>query len=259
MELKDKVIVVTGGGRGIGRGLCERFAQESPAGIVVADIDEDEARQTADAVSGLPVVCDVRHEESIRKLVAAAENAFGPIDLFCANAGIAFSGGFELPDERWREMMEINFMSHVWSTRAVLPGMLERGQGALLFTASAAGLLMEFSSAPYQVSKHAAVAFAEWLAVKYGRRGIQVNCLCPQGVRTRMIDGDHPMSRHLQETSVSVEHVAEKTVECLRSGEFLILPHPEVRQYMINRAAEHQRWLKGMMKLRERVFEGSPD
>lgn len=254
MELKDKVIIVTGGGRGIGRGLCQRFAQESPAAIVVSDVDETHAKQTADLMGGTAIPCDVSSEESIRGLVEETERQFGPVDVFCANAGIAFAGGFELPDEEWRRMLDINFMSHVWSTRAVLPGMLERGQGCLLHTASAAGLLMEFTSAPYQVSKHAAVAFAEWLAVKYGPLGIQVACLCPQGVRTRMIDGRHPMSRHMQANSVSVEHVADCTVECLRKNEFLILPHPEVARYMQNRASDHERWLGGMQKLRTKVL-----
>jgi len=257
MELKDKVIVVTGGGRGIGRGLCVRFAEESPRGIIVADIDEAEAQETAAAVGGTAVICDVSQEASIKSLVSKAEEVYGPIDVFCANAGIAFSGGEELPDERWQQMMDINFMSHVWSARAVLPGMLERGQGCLIHTASAAGLLMEFSSAPYQVTKHAAVAFAEWLAAKYTSRGIQVACLCPQGVQTRMIDGSHPMSQHLQQTAVTVEHVAETTMQCLRNGEFLILPHPEVRRYMENRASDHNRWLSGMTKLRTNLFGDS--
>lgn len=257
MELKDKVIVVTGGGRGIGRGLCQRFAREFPKGIVVADIDKAEAQETADMVGGTAVVCDVSKEDSIQQLVATAEKTYGPIDMFCANAGIAFSGGEELPDDRWNEMMDINFMSHVWSARAVLPGMLKRRQGCLLHTASAAGLLMEFSSAPYQVSKHAAVAFAEWLAAKYTPRGIQVACLCPQGVQTRMIDGSHPMSQHLQQTSVTVEHVAETTMQCLKDRQFLILPHPEVSRYLQNRANDHDRWLNGMTKLRSQVLGDS--
>ncbi len=257
MELRKKVIVVTGGGRGIGRGLCQRFAEESPKGIVVADIDQAEAQETAEMVGGTAVVCDVSKEESIQALIAATEATYGHIDVFCANAGIAFSGGEELSDDRWKEMMDINFMSHVWSARAVLPGMLERGHGCLVHTASAAGLLMEFSSAPYQVSKHAAVAFAEWLAAKYSPRGIQVACLCPQGVQTRMIDGSHPMSQHLQQTSVTVEHVAETTIQCLKDEQFLILPHPEVSKYLQNRANDHDRWLSGMTKLRSEVLGDS--
>ena len=256
MELTDKVIVVTGAGRGIGRGLCERFAKESPAAIIASDVDEEQARETADLVGGTTIVCDVSSEESIKRLVDETTSRHGRIDMFCANAGIVFEGGEELPDDDWARMMDINFMSHVWSARAVLPGMLERGQGCLLHTASAAGLLMEFSSAPYQVSKHAAVAFAEWLAAKYGPRGIQVACLCPQGVQTRMIEGDSPVSKHLQATSVSVEHVTDLTVKCLHDEQFLILPHPEVQRYMQNRAGDHQRWLNGMQKLRKGIFEG---
>ena len=259
MELKDKTIVVTGGARGIGRGLCVRFALESPAGIIVADIDEAEAKWTAKAVGGTAVACDVSSEDSIKALVATTQEIYGPIDLFCANAGIAFGGGVELPDEEWKQMLDINFMSHVWSARAVLPGMLERGHGCLLHTASAAGLLMEFTSAPYQVSKHAAVGFAEWLAVKYGSRGIQVACLCPQGVRTRMIDDQHPMSQHLKAHSVSVEHVAETTMRGLRDEQFLILPHPEVERFMQNRAGDHGRWLRGMQKLRNKLLDDTID
>ncbi len=259
MELKDKIIVVTGGAHGIGRGLCVRFAQESPAGIIVADIDEAAAKETAKLVGGTAVACDVSSEHSIQDLVATTEEVYGPVDLFCANAGIAFAGGPELSDEKWTEMMDINFMSHVWSARAVLPGMLERGHGCLLHTASAAGLLMEFTSAPYQASKHAAVGFAEWLAVRYGPQGIQVACLCPQGVRTRMIDDHHPMNQHLQETSVSVEHVAETTLRCMLDEQFLILPHPEVKRYMQNRAGDHGRWLRGMQKLRNKLFGESTD
>lgn len=254
MELKDKVIVVTGGARGIGRGLCERFAAESPRGIVVADRDLDEAREAAEAIGGTAIACDVTSEESIQELVAKTEETYGPVDMFCANAGVAYAGGPELPDDQWMKMFNIHVMSHVWSTRAVLPGMLERGQGCLIHTASAAGLLMEFTSAPYNMTKHAAVGFAEWLAVKYGPRGIQVACLCPQGVRTRMIAGDHPMSRHMQESSVSVEHVAEVTMQCLRDGEFLILPHPEVKRFMQNRASNHTGWISRMQTLRTQVL-----
>ncbi len=254
MELRDRTIVVTGGGRGIGRGLCERFARENPAGIVVADLDEDLARETADRVGGTAVRCDVSVEESIQELVARAEETYGPIDLFCANAGVAYPGGPDLSDDGWMKMINIHLMSHVWSTRAVLPGMLERGHGCLVHTASAAGLLMEFSSAPYNATKHAAVGFAEWLAVRYGPQGIQVACLCPTAVSTQMIGRDDPMSRHLQETSVTVEHVAEVTMDCLRNGEFLILPHPEVKRYMQNRATDHDRWISQMQNLRTQLF-----
>ncbi len=254
MNLKGKTIVVTGGGRGIGRGLCERFAQELPAGIVVADLDLDKASETAEAVGGKAVVCDVTNEDSIKELVARAEETYGPVDMCCANAGLAFPGGPDLPDEDWKRMMDAHLVSDVWSSRAVLRGMLGRGYGCLLHTASAAGLLTELSSAPYSVSKHAAVAFAEWMAIQYGPRGIQVACLCPQGVQTRMIDGDAPMNQHLQATSVTVEHLAEVTMRCLKDGQFLILPHPEVKQYMENRAGAHDRWIGGMQKLRAKLF-----
>ena len=257
MRLNDKVIIVTGGGRGIGAALCERFSKEQPAGIVVADIDLGAAESVAESVGGLAVQCDVANEESVQQLVQAAEDAYGRVDVFCANAGIADGGGDGILSDDWQRMIDINFMSHVYSSRAVLPGMLKRGSGCLIHTASAAGLLTEMSSASYSVTKHSAVALAEWLAIKYGPRGIHVSCLCPQGVQTQMIEGDHPMSEHLRATSVTAEFVADCVVEALAEERFLVLPHEEVARYMNNRASDHQRWLRGMQRLREKVFGDS--
>src|SRR5438874_297401 len=194
MELNDKLVVVTGGASGIGRALCKRFAREGARGVVVADLDGAGAATVADAISAgggtaLAVSTDVAVEADVVALVDKATDTFGPIDLFCANAGIAISGSVDAPDEAWQRIWEINVMAHVYSARAVLPGMLARGDGYLLHTASAAGLLTNLGAAPYAVTKHGAVALAEWLAITHGDAGIKVSCLCPQGVRTPMLLG----------------------------------------------------------------------
>ena len=251
MNLSDKVVVVTGGAHGIGRALCERFAQEQTRGIVVADIDHKEARKVATSIGGFAVDCDVSREDDIVRLVNQSVEKYGQIDLFCANAGIAMPGGLEVPDEDWRTIMDVNFMSHVYAVRAVLPGMLQRGRGYLLHTASAAGLLTEIASAPYSVTKHAVVSFAEWIAITYGDRGIKVSCLCPQGVKTRMLAGDHPGLRMLNQTALAPEQVADKVVTGLHEEGFLILPHPEVAEYFQRKAADYDRWLRGMRRLRD--------
>jgi NAD(P)-dependent dehydrogenase (short-subunit alcohol dehydrogenase family) len=249
MELKDKIIVVTGAGRGIGRALCQRFAAESPAAIVAVDIDRDHATQVADQVEGLARACDVASEPDVRQLIDELLDRFGHIDLFCANAGVACLGGPEVPNDVWRRVMDVNFMAHVYSARALLPSMLARGEGYLLHTASAAGLLNAIGSAPYAVSKHAAIAFAEWLAVSYGDQGIKVSCLCPQGVWTDMIDSDEPVVKLLHAGALPAEVVAEAVVEGLAHEQFLILPHPEVAKFIQNKANDYDRWLDGMRKL----------
>lgn len=254
MKLADQVIVVTGGANGIGRALCERFARESPRAIVVADLDFENAKQVASEIGGLAVACDVAKEDQIQQLVAKTEAEYGAIDLFCANAGIVSRGGPEMPNDEWQRIFEINVMSHVYSSRAVIPGMLKRGSGYLLHTASAAGLLSEMSSASYAVTKHGAVALAEWLAFTYGDRGIKVSCLCPQGVWTDMIAGDDPVAKMLQATAVKPEMLADLVVQSIEAEEFLILPHPEVLRYFQNKASDYDRWLRGMKRLRAGMF-----
>ena len=199
MELRNRVVVVTGGASGIGRALCCRFAAEGARGVVVADCDAEGGARVAAEVDGLAVPTDVAREEHVRKLVERATERFGPIDLFCSNAGVAAGPGLGdgasgpfAPDEAWRQSWDVNVMAHVYATRALLPSMLERGEGYLLYTASAAGLLTDIIAHAYAVTKHAAVGFAEWLAISYGGRGIQVSCLCPQGVRTPMLMGSSP-------------------------------------------------------------------
>jgi NAD(P)-dependent dehydrogenase (short-subunit alcohol dehydrogenase family) len=253
--------VVTGGASGIGRALCTRLAAEGMA-VVVADLDGDGATATADAVTAAggrahPVACDVRVEEEVRDLVATAEGTFGPIDLFCSNAGIGTLGGYDAGDEAWERAIQTNFFAHVYAVRAVLPSMLERGEGYLLHTASAAGLLTQMGDLPYSVTKHAVVALAEWLAITYGDAGITVSCLCPQGVNTAMLAGrrgaDGPGRGVLAaEGLLEPEEVADAVVAALGDERFLVLPHPEVAEYFRRKASDYDRWLAGMRRLRAR-------
>ncbi|MGH9769285.1 MAG: SDR family oxidoreductase, partial [Blastocatellia bacterium] len=228
MNLQDKVVVVTGGANGIGRALCKRFAAEGARGVVVSDVDFDAARQVADEINGLAVKTDVAVEADVVALVAKANEAFGAIDLFCSNAGIGGIPGFEqVSNEDWRHIWEVNVMAHIYAARAVLPLMLERGSGYLLNTASAAGLLTQIGSAPYSVTKHAAVSFAEWLSITYGDRGIKVSCLCPQGVKTNLLMAGAlaGSAGFLLTGAIEPEDAAEAVVRGLAEEKFLILPH----------------------------------
>lgn len=236
---------------GIGRALCQRFAAEGARAIVVADVEFDKAEQVAAEIGGLAVKADVSNEADIIKLVEQAMNQFGQIDLFCSNAGIGGKpGGAEVSNEDWAEIFGVNVMAHIYAARAVVPQMLAHGEGYLLQTASAAGLLTQIGSAPYSVTKHAAVAFAEWLSITYGDKGIKVSCLCPQGVRTRMLLGEDGQGENfLVAGSVSAEEVANAVVEGLAAERFLILPHPEVAEYFQRKATDYDRWLRGMRRL----------
>lgn len=254
MIVKDKVVVVTGGGNGIGRALCRRFAAEGARGIVVADIDGEAATNVAHEIGGVAAAVDVAMEAQVERLVANAIEKFGRIDLFCSNAGILIEGGLEIPDDDWERIWSVNVKAHLYAARAVLPGMLARGGGYLLQTASAAGLLNQIGSAPYAVTKHAAIALAEWIAITYGDRGIGVSCLCPQGVRTNMLlDASRERPSFLIPGSLDPEAVADAAIEGLAAERFLILPHPEVAEYFRRKADDHDRWLRGMRRLQERV------
>lgn len=258
MNLKDKIIVITGGATGIGRSLCERFATESPKAIIVADIVFAGAEEVAARISGTAIKCDVANEADIIQLVKTTNEKFGGIDLFCSNAGIIAMGGAEATDETWQNIWEINVMAHIYAARAVLPQMIERGEGYLLQTASAAGLLSQIGSAPYAVTKHSAVAFAEYLSITHGDQGIKVSCLCPQGVRTKMLLGDEgDKDSFLLAGSVSPEEVAEAVVAGIESEQFLILPHPEVAEFFLRKATDYDRWIRGMRRLQERVVRSS--
>jgi NAD(P)-dependent dehydrogenase (short-subunit alcohol dehydrogenase family) len=257
MQLRDKVVVVTGGGGGIGRALCQRFAAEGARAVVVADRDEAAARKTAQEIGGLAVVTDSGVEADLMRLVKAATDAYGAIDLFCSNAGIMVRGGIDTPDAEWQRIWNVNLMAHVWAARAVVPAMVARGQGYLLQTASAAGLLTQIGSAPYAVTKHAAVAFAEWLSITYGASGIKVSCLCPLGVRTEMLrTASGHIAEVLRETAVEPEAVASAVVAGLDKEQFLILPHPEAGEYFLRKATDYDRWLRGMRRLQDK--QGAP-
>jgi NAD(P)-dependent dehydrogenase (short-subunit alcohol dehydrogenase family) len=247
----DKVIVVTGGANGIGAALCRTFAAEGAKAVVVADIDGEAAGRLATEIGGLAVRIDVTREADVQQLVGDVISRYGAIDLFCSNAGIAVDGGEETSDEDWQRCWNVNVMAHVLAARAVLPGMLARGTGYLLQTVSAAGLLTHIHSASYAVTKHASLAFAEWLAIAYGDRGIGVSVLCPQGVRTDMLRRAASGGRtFLLDSALEPEQVADIVVKGLTDERFLILPHPEVAEYFGRKATDYDRWLRGMRKLR---------
>ena len=257
MHLSDRVVVVTGAAAGIGRAMARRFADEGARGVVVADLDGAGAQEVANAIGdrALGVATDVADEAQVADLVARAQDAFGPIDLFCANAGVASGSDEASPDAEWDLALAVNVRAHVYAARRLLPAWLERGEGYFLATASAAGLLTQIGSAPYAVSKHAAVAFAEWLSVTYGDRGIRVSCLCPMGVRTAMTAGDG-LATDIVATAGSMlepEDVAAAVVEGLHEERFLILPHPEVMTFLRRKVDDHERWLAGMRRLQARV------
>ena len=253
MVVRDAVVVVTGGGSGIGRALCRRFAAEGARAVVVVD-RESTAQAVADEIHGVALIADVGVEADIVRVVQSVVDECGAIDLFCSNAGIGGgAGGIDVADADWQRTWQVNVMAHLYAARAVLPGMLARGSGYLLQTASAAGLLTQIGSAPYAVTKHAAVAFAEWLAVTYGDRGIKVSCLCPQGVRTPMLEQASERIRGLLDGSaIEVEAVADAVIDGLADERFLILPHPEVAEYVRRKAADHDRWLRGMRRLQQK-------
>lgn len=254
MELRGKVVLVTGGASGIGAALVRRFAQEGAAGVVVADRDESQAQAVAAEVGGLALRVDVAIEAEVQAMVAKATAHFGRVDVLCSNAGIATGGGLSAGNADWQRSWDVNLMGHVYAARAVVPQMLERGEGYLLQTASAAGLLSHPESAVYAVTKHAAVALAEWLSIQYGDKGIRVSCLCPQGVRTPMLMGkDGNRKSFLQDNMMSPEQVAEDVVAAMREERFLVLPHPEVLDYLRGKAADVDRWLGGMRKLRAKA------
>jgi NAD(P)-dependent dehydrogenase (short-subunit alcohol dehydrogenase family) len=257
VELADKVVVVTGGASGIGRALANRFAEAGAKAVVIADRDSDGADAVARQIGAVAhaMACDVSAEADVRRVIDDTRRDFGAIDLFCSNAGIGAGGGPEATNEAWQRIWDINLMAHVYAARHLVPVMLERGDGYLLNTASAAGLLSQIGSAPYAVTKHAAVAFAEWLSISYGDRGIKVSCLCPQGVRTPMLGDGGAL---LGPTAIEPEECAEAVVLGLRAEEFLILPHPEVREYFRRKGDDYERWLRGMRRLQSRVAGSFP-
>lgn len=247
MDIKGKVAVITGAASGIGRATALRFAAEGAAGIVAADLNPDGLMPVVEATGGIGVTCDVSKEQDIRSLVQAAEARYGRIDVYFSNAGIISRGGPETPDEVWERNWKVHVMAHVWASRAVVEPMLARGGGYFLITASAAGLLNIVESASYGVTKHGAVAFAEWLAIAYGRRGLRVSCLCPQLVRTGMMSNEETSAG--VDGVLSAEDVAGEIVKVMGEERFLILPHAQVLEYMRAKTSNYDRWLGGMQKL----------
>lgn len=254
--VKEAVVVVTGGASGIGRALCERFHREGARAVVVADIDAAGAAAVAGAIGGTARAVDVADAGAVERLVRETEREYGRIDLFCSNAGILIEGGAETPEAEWDRIWGINVKAHIHAARAALPGMIARGGGYLLQTVSAAGLLTQIGSAPYAVTKHASLGFAEWLAVTHYEQGIRVSALCPQGVRTAMLGAaETGIASHLAESALTPEQVAEAVVEGLADERFLILPHPEVAEYFRRKADNYDRWLRGMRRLQARVHQ----
>ncbi|MBO6556412.1 MAG: SDR family oxidoreductase [Pseudomonadales bacterium] len=264
MEIAGKLVVVTGAASGIGRALASRFAEEGARHVVCADRDEEYVEETAtmigDAASS--VLLDVADQQAIETLVSDLEASSGGIDIFVSNAGYARGGGLGLPSEDWKRMMEVHTWSHLYAAQAVIPKMIERGGGYLLNTSSAAGLLTQFDSGPYAVSKHASVALAEWLAINYQSRGIGVSVLCPQAVRTRIMgkrgkatEKDPGSNQAALDGILEPAQVAADCIEAIREEKFLVLPHPEVAKYFRNKANDYDRWLDGMRRFRDKVLD----
>lgn len=249
--------VITGGGNGIGRALARRLAAGGVR-VVVNDLDADAARSVAAETGGLAAPGDAATEQGVRDLIATAREHLGEIDIYCSNAGIAAGEGPDTPEETWQRAWEVNAMAHVRASRQLLPAWLARGHGRFVVTASAAGLLTMLGSAPYSVTKHAAVAYAEWLAATYAHHGLSVHCICPQGVRTNMLAASGRAGQVLLDgTAIEPELVGQALWDGIADDEFLILPHPEVSDFYAIRATQTDKWLRGMGRLQQRIEEES--
>lgn len=260
MHIKDKVIVVTGGASGIGKALAERFHADGAKAILVADLNGEGAEAVAKAVNGVALKTDVTQEADIARLVETAEQKFGRVDLFCSNAGISYrdpdmANPGSPPDSAWARGWGVNVMAHVYAARHALPGMLKRGEGYFLNTVSAAGLLSQIGSAVYSTTKHAAIGFAEHLAIATADTGVRVSALCPQAVDTPMLGG--AAGAQNVDGVLTPQQVAAAVIEGLAAETFLILPHPIVATYMQRKTGDYDRWLRGMTRLRKSVMDGS--
>jgi NAD(P)-dependent dehydrogenase (short-subunit alcohol dehydrogenase family) len=250
VKVRDKVVVVTGAASGIGRAMAIRFAAEGARHVAVADLNAEAVEQVAIEIGGSHHVVEVSQEGDIIDLIESVESDCGPIDLFCSNAGIGIGRGLEEPDVVWQKIWEVNVMSHVYAARNLIPRMAKRGGGYLLNTASAAGLLSQIGSVTYAVTKHAAVALAEWISITHAQQGIKVSVLCPQAVRTAMTAGNEQGVASV-DGMLEPEQVADAVVEALDEERFLVLPHPEVAEYLRRKATDYDRWLRGMRRLAE--------
>jgi NAD(P)-dependent dehydrogenase (short-subunit alcohol dehydrogenase family) len=264
VNVQGQVAVVTGGGGGIGGAVSRRLVAAG-ARVVVADLDGDAAAKVADGLGAdaVAIGADVSSVEGIDEVLALAADHFGPVDVYCANAGVAGAQGLGDSDEEWARTIDVNVLAHVRAARLLLPGWLERGSGYFVATASAAGLLTQIGAAPYSVTKHAAVAFSEWLSVTYGGRGIRVSCLCPMGVDTNMLNAGLDSEDEAEALGAKVvahagdvlapEEVAERVLEAIDDERFLILPHPEVLEFYRRKGTDYDRWLRGMRRLQAEV------
>ncbi len=261
MDIADKVVLITGGGSGIGAAMARAFTRSGAGAVVVTDLDADAARDVAADIGGEALSLDVTDEEQTLRVVRHVEDSYGRIYLLCLNAGIPTGGSVEASNAEWHSTWEVNVMAHVYALRHALPGMLERGSGYVLTTASAAGLLTNIGAAPYSVTKHAAVALAEWIAVTYGRRGITVSCLCPMFVDTPMLEAFGGETAEMQEwvhdLAITTDDVAAAVVAGIDAERFLILPHPEVGEYFARKANDYDRWIAGMQSLQSSVVPGT--
>ncbi len=253
MDIRDKVVVITGGASGIGAAMASRFDSAGAGAVVVLDIDGAGATEVAADIGGEAMQLDVADDHRTAEVIAAIERSHGRIDILCLNAGIAPDGSVDEPNEVWQTTWDVNVMSHVYATRCALPGMIDRGEGYLVHTASAAGLLTSIGTAPYSVTKHAVVALAEWLSITYGEQGIRVSALCPQFVDTPMLDAYADKSDEMRDwvmsNVVSAEDVADAVIAGIEAEKFLILPHPEVADFFERKATDYDRWLDGMRAL----------
>ena len=254
MELNDTVSIITGGTGGIGQAMAKAFLAQGARTVVISDLDKERVEQVAAEIGCVGAVCDVTDEAQVEALVEATLNDHGPIDLFCSNAGSIATGVLtDAANDQWQQQWELHVMSHLYAARAVLPSMIARGQGYLLNTASAAGLLAAIPSGPYSVSKAAAIKMAEMLAITHGDDGIGVSVLCPQGVNTAMAPSG--LADGGTDGIIEASVLADVVVEALREERFLVLPHPEVAEYTQRKAADPDRWLKGMRRLKARAEE----
>ncbi|MDH3293887.1 MAG: SDR family NAD(P)-dependent oxidoreductase [Acidimicrobiia bacterium] len=269
MDLNERVVVVTGGGSGIGEALCRAVTSAGARHVVVADLDGEQADRVATSIDGTGYAIDVADEAAIQRMVAETEDANGPIDLFCSNAGFVTVGGIEESNEILNKMWEVHVMAHIYAARAVLPSMIARGEGHLLNTASAAGLLTQIGSVSYAVTKHAAVALAEWLAITHHHQGIGVSVLCPQAVRTNIIANSpsHPAGGDgfdmeagvaAADGVVEADEVARLCLEAVAENRFWVLPHPEVAEYVRRKGSDIERWLSGMRRFQQALYPDGP-
>ena len=258
MDIKDKRVVVTGAASGIGKALANAFCDAGVKSVVSVDMNLEGAEETAKETGGIAVQANVGKEEDIIKVIEKANDLSGGIDIFCSNAGIGGVHGFlEVQTEDWQNIWEVNVMSHIYAARNVLPQMLYRGEGYIMSTASAAGLLTQIGSAGYTVTKAAAVSFAEWIKITYGSKGIGVSCLCPQAVRTAMTAGGPGVAG--VDGMIEPEVAAEDVLDAITKDRFLVTPHPEVLEYINRKGADRDRWISGMQRLQERYEDWMPE